>query len=206
MGPTLFFKNQSILAKTNFMNNLIKKSIREYQKKQDLIYNLQKLSNQIRAKSKKVIALLRRDNIKEGKKIIIEIENIIKQINKIFKKNKSLIGQNSYKEGIEEYIEAITFFNFLTKSKKRIPNFVRVESEEIVGGICGFTGELVRKAITIASVENLKQLFFYKKVVEKIAEELTKIGFRGKLRQKYDQVERNLKKIENILYDIKLKK
>jgi len=188
------------------MDNLIKKSIEEYQKKQDLIYNLQKLSDQVRARSKKVIALLRRDNIKEGKKIIIEIEDIIKEINKIFKKNKILTGQNSYKEGIEEYIEAITFFNFLTKSKKGIPDFVRIESEEIVSGICDFTGELVRKAITIASVENLKQLSFYKKVIEEIVDELTKIGFRGKLRQKYDEVERNLKKIENILYDIKLKK
>lgn len=115
------------------------------------------------------------------------------------------MGQNSYKEGIEEYIEAITFFNFLTKSKKRIPDFVRIEPEEIVSGICDFTGELVRKAITIASVENLKQLFFYKKLIEEIVDELTKIGFRRKLRQKYDEVERNLKKIENILYDIKLK-
>jgi len=188
------------------MDNLIKKSIKEYQKKQDLIYNLQKSSDQVRARSKKVIALLRRDNIKEGKKIIIEIEDIIKEINKIFKKNKSLTDQNSYKEGIEEYIEAITFFNFLTKSKKGIPDFVRVESEEIVSGICDFTGELVRKTITIASVENLKQLSFYKKVIEEIVDELTKIGFKGKLRQKYDEVERNLKKIENILYDIKLKK
>lgn len=188
------------------MDNLIKKSIKEYQKKQDLIYNLQKLSDQVRARSKKVIALLRRDNIKEGKKIIIEIEDIIKEINKIFKKNKSLTGQNSYKEGIEEYIEAITFFNFLTKSKKRIPDFVIAEPEEMIGGICDFTGELVRKAITVASIENLKQLSFYGKVVEEIVDELTKIGFRGKLRNKYDEVERNLKKIENILYDIKLKK
>ena len=188
------------------MDNLIKKSIKEYQKKQDLIYNLQKLSDQVRARSKKVIALLRRDNIKEGKKIIIEIEDIIKEINKIFKKNKSLTGQNSYKEGIEEYIEAITFFNFLTKSKKRIPGFVITGPEEMISGICDFTGELVRKAITVASVENFKQLSFYKKVVEEIADELTRIGFKGKLRQKYDEVERNLKKIENILYDIKLKK
>ena len=55
-------------------------------------------------------------------------------------------------------------------------------------------------------MENLKQLSFYKKAIEKIVDELTKIGFMGKLRQKYDEVERNLKKIENILYDIKLKK
>ena len=188
------------------MDNLIKKSIKEYQKKQDLIYNLQKLSDQVRVRSKKVIALLRRDNIKEGKKIIVEIEDIIKKINRIFKRNKSLTGQNSYKEGIEEYVEAITFFNFLTKSKKKIPSFVMVGPEGIIGGICDFTGELVRKAITVASVENIKQLYSYKKTVEEIADELTKIGFRGKLRQKYDEVERNLRKIENILYDIRLKK
>lgn len=188
------------------MKNLLKKSVKEYQGTQDLIYETQKLSNKIRATSKKAIALLRRDNIKESEKMIKEVESLFGLINKRIKKNKDLINQSFYKEAVEEYIEAITFYNFLTKSKRRIPDLVEIRPEEVISGTCDFTGELVRRAITIANVENFKQLLLYKKVIEDIAEELTKVGFRGKLRQKYDEVERNLRKIEDILYDIKLKK
>jgi len=188
------------------MNHLLKKSIKEYQETQGLIYGIQKLSNEIRAKSKKAIALLRREKIKESKEKIKEAESLFRLINKLIKKNRNLTNQSFYKEAVEEYIEAITFYNFVNKSKREIPDFVETEPEGIISGICDFTGELVRRAITIASVENFKQILLYKKVIEDIAEELTKIGFRGKLRRKYDEVERNLRKIEDILYDIKLKK
>ena len=187
------------------MNNLLKKSINRYQKTQDSIYEIQKISNEIRALSKKAIALLRRDNTKESKKIIKKIENFFRSINKVITRDKDLIGQSFYKEAVEEYIEAITFYNFLTKSNKGVPKFVEVKPEEIIAGTCDFTGELLRRAITIASVENFKQIGEYKKIIENIAEQLTKIGFKGKLRQKYDEVERNLIRIENIIYDIKLK-
>lgn len=188
------------------MNKLLKKPIKEYQKTQDLMYKIQKLSNEIRARSKKAIALLRRDNLEESKRIISETEDNFRKIYKIIKKNGSLTSQGFYREAVEEYIEAITFYNFLTKSKSGIPNFIKVGPEEVISGICDFTGEIVRRAITIASVNNFEKLVRYKNTIEDIVEELTKIGFRGKIRQKYDETERNLRKIENIIYDIKLKK
>jgi len=188
---------------SNGVNKLLKKSIEEYQRTQDLMYKIQKLSNEIRAGSKRAIALMRRDNIKESKRIISKAENNFKKIYKIIKKNGSLTSQSFYKGAAEEYIEAITFYNFLTK--KEISNFIKVEPEEVISGICDFTGEVVRRAVTIASLDNFEELLTYKKTIEDIVEELTKIGFRGKIRQKYDETERNLRKIENIIYDIKLK-
>ena len=188
------------------MNNILKKSIKEYQENQDLLYGIQKLSNEIRASSKKVIALLRRENIKESEKTFKNIENRFRLINEVVEQHKDLLNQNFYKEAVEEYIEAITFYNFLTKSKKKTSKFIKVEPKEFISGICDFTGELVRRAITIASPKNLKELTLYQKTVEDIVQELTKVGFQGKLRQKYDETERNLRKLENIIYDIKLKK
>jgi predicted translin family RNA/ssDNA-binding protein len=187
------------------MNNLLKKSINKYQKTQDVIHEIQKNSNEIRSLSKQVIALLRRDNIQESTKLIKRIEGLFRLSNKTIKNNKELINQSFYKEAVEEHIEAITLYNFLTKSNKKAPEFIEVGEEEIIAGICDFTGELLRRAITIASVENFKQIKEYKKIIENIAEQLTKICFKGKLRQKYDEVERNLSKIEDIIYDIKLK-
>jgi len=193
--------------KENFqkMKNLLKKSIKKYQEGQDLLYGVQKLSNEIRVRSKKAIALLRRDNIKESQKVIKEAENLFKLINKFTKKNEDLLNHHFYREATEEYVEALVYYNFLKKSKLKIPDFIEIKPEEIISGICDFTGELLRKAITIAEKRNMKQLNLYKRTMEDVVEQLTKIGFRGKLRQKYDETERNLKKIERILYEIKMK-
>jgi len=187
------------------MNNLLKKSVKKYQTGQDLIYQVQKFSNQIRAGSKKAIALLRRDNIKESQKAIEKAERDFELIDKLVKKNSDLL-RGFYREAVEEYIEALTLYNFLTKSHKQIPDFVKADPEEIIGGICDFTGELVRKAITIAHSESSQEILLYKTVIEDIVEELTKIALMGKLRHKYDEAERNLKRIEGILYEIKLKR
>ena len=206
------------------MINLLKESIKKYQKVQGLTQKIQKPSNEIRVKSKTAIALLRRDNIKEGEKLLKEAEKQIKLIDGIIKKNKNLANCGFYKEAIEEYAEAVAFYNFISKlqrfskkkkygcrdflrsQKKEISGIAKIGSEEIISGICDFTGEVTRKAITIGSVENFEQLVLCKEIVECVVEELTMVGFRGKLRHKYDETERNLKKIESIIYDIKLKK
>ena len=188
------------------MNKLFKKSIKKYQKKQELFYKIQKISNESRAASKKAIALLRRENIKESKETIEKAEKFFKLINQIIKKEKDLIGQAAYKEAVEEYIEAVAFYNFLTKSKKEIPGFIKVGPEEVIFGVCDFTGELIRRAVTIASPETLNQLLVFRNAIRDIVEEMTKIGFSGKLRQKCDETERNLRKLEEIIYAIRLKK
>jgi translin len=187
------------------MYNLFKKSIREYQRGRDLMYELKKCADQIRSKSKKAIALLRRDNIKESQKIIKETENLFKEANKLIKKNKDLANAGFYKEAVEEYIEAKVFYNFLTESTEKIPDFIKAKSEEIISGVCDFTGELVRKAVTLANLDNFKQLIAYQRTIEKITEELTRVGLEGKLRHKYDELERNLRKLEDILYHLRLK-
>lgn len=185
------------------MNNLLKKAIKKYQRTQDLISKIQKPCIEIRVNSKKAIALLRRDNIKGSEDLIKRAEGVFKIINKTMKGNKDLLRLGFYREAVEEYIEAITFFDFL--NERKIPDFILAGPEEIISGICDFSGELVRKAITIGSIKDLEKILSYKKVIENIIERLTEIGLTGKLRQKYDEAERNLRRIEDILYDIKLK-
>ena len=188
------------------MKRLLKKSIEQYKKAHDSIHENQKIMHDIRAKSKNAIALLRRENYTESREVILEAEELFKEINRRVGRNETPLRYGAYTEAVEEYIEALTFHNYLTGRKSGLPKFVEAGPEEVIAGISDFTGELVRKAVTSASVENLHMIVSYKKEIEYVAEELTKIGFRGKLRQKYDEVERNLNKMENIVYDLKLKK
>lgn len=190
----------------NDLLNILNKAISAYQQKQDLLYEVQKLANEARTFSKRTIALLRRANNKKAKELIKKAEEKFKLINDLAQQNQGLLNQNFYKEAVEEYIEAITLYDFLTNSKREIPNFIKINSEEIISGICDFTGELLRRTRIIASLKNFDKIEEYQTLIESIASELTKIGFSGKLRQKYEEVERNLNRIEEIMYDIKLKK
>jgi predicted translin family RNA/ssDNA-binding protein len=185
---------------------MLKQSIRDYLKKQTKMRLGASICMQIRIDSKQVIALLRRDNFDEAKKLLLATQDKFKEVNVLAKEEKRVLEENFYQEGVEEFVEAFTLFNYLQKPVKKIPKYIQVTPEQMIGGICDFTGELVRKAVNAAGKGDIKILEKYHREIEGIAEELTKIGFKGKLRQKYDEVERNYRRMEQILYDVRLKR
>ncbi|MFH1456527.1 MAG: hypothetical protein ABIF17_00225 [Patescibacteria group bacterium] len=185
---------------------MLKQSISEFYKKLKLNNNARYIANNIRVESKKAIALSRRDNFNDVKDLFRSINNNFKDFNKFAKQEPSVIYEGFYSEAVEEYIEAVYFYEFLNKNKVDIPKYIKTTPEQVIAGVCDFTGELVRKAVNMATQENMHQLEKFYKAIENIAEDLTSIAFRGKLRQKYDEVERNLKRLEQILYDIRLKR
>jgi len=186
---------------------MLKQAIPAFFKKLKLNNDARQIANNIRIDSKKSIALLRRDNFKLVQKVFEVIYKNFKNFNKIAKQEMGIIYEGFYSEAVEEYIEALTFYQFLSKDKSRgMPKYIKATPEHVIAGICDFTGELVRKSVNMAKKENLKQLEKFYKTIDNIAEDLTRIGFRGKLRHKYDEVERNLRRMEQILYDIRLKR
>ncbi len=186
------------------MIKTLKKSIKLYEERNKKVRELKASFEKVRVGAKEAIALLRRDNFKESKKKIDEIESILKSLKKEIDKHSFILEIGFYKEAIEEYAEAKFFYSFLTNSKYEFPAYVVIDPEQEIGGLCDFTGELVRKCISIASSENLEKIIEYKNIIEDIINELTKVGLSKGTRNKYDQVERNMKKVEDIIYDINL--
>lgn len=171
-----------------------------------MAHEIKKYANSIRSKSKKVTQLLRRDQIKESEKLLAEVEGEMKKAHGKANKNLSVLGEGYYKEAIEEYVEARIYYSFLKGSETFVPSFLKVRLSEKIGGLADFTGELVRKAMTLASKKNMKKIEKYKDLIEEMIGELSKASFTGKLRAKYDDIERNLKKLEGVLYDIRKQK
>ena len=95
--------------------------------------------------------------------------------------------------------------NYLKNEKVDFIKDVDLGLETYIGAICDFTGELVRKAVAMATAGKFKKVEKYKKVVEDVMGELIKFDMTGKLRTKYDDAKRNLRKIEEICYDIAIK-
>ena len=163
------------------------------------------LSNVVLHDSKRVIFSLHRGDTKKAKESLRGIEEILTKLDKKFGYTR-LNQEGSYKAGVEEYVEAKTFY--LVLSGKKIDDFknIKLSYESYLGGICDLTGELVRQAINQAAAGKIKEVEKIKKIINDIMAELVEFDMAGYLRTKYDQARGSLRKIEQINYDIKIRK
>lgn len=162
-------------------------------------------SNDILHGSKRAIFGLHRGNIEEAGKSIAEIEECLKYLEKKFGFTR-LVEEGSYKAGVEEYVEAKMFFLLLTGKKIDQIKGIKIDNESYLGGISDVTGELIRLAVNRVAEGKAEEVEKIKKLINDIMSEMVEFDFTGYLRTKYDQARGNLKKIEQIDYEIKLRK
>jgi len=163
------------------------------------------LANIVLHDSKRVIFSLHRDNISKASISLKEIETILKKLEKKFGL-KRLNEQGAYKAGAEEYVEAKMFYLLISGKKIDKIKEVNLNFDSYLGGICDTTGELVRRAINQAAAGNLTEVEKIKNTINNIMEQLVEFDMTGYLRTKYDQARGNLRKIEQINYEVKAKK
>ena len=151
--------------------------------------------------SKKIIYALHRGDIKSAFKYVQDIE----------KKKKDLDGNerldtNMDQVAMQEYVEALCYYHFI--KYKKIPSraSLKVDTESYLLGLCDLTGELGRKAVNEVIKKNFKQAVEIKDLVEEIYGEFLEFNLRNnELRKKSDQIKWNLKKLEDIVYELKIK-
>jgi predicted translin family RNA/ssDNA-binding protein len=184
--------------------SVIRKTIGNYDAKRE---ELIKKSRELLKISKQIIYSIHRENITEAKKNIVIAKKIKKELEKIILFNKKLSYEGSYSDGCQEYVEGLCYFEFVKNNKIPTLKSLNISAEDYLMGICDLTGELVRRAVRLATKRQINEVDKIKIFVEDLFEEFLKFDFRnGNLRKKYDSIKWNLKKLEEILYDIKLKK
>ena len=188
--------NQKLLQKFKKQHDL-------YAKERDVLI---KTSQDILRKSKQAIFALHREDRVWAEKLITEAETEFKKLEKKFAKNMALRFEGSYKAALEEYVEAKLFFNYLKNKTITEIKGVEVSMDAYLGGLSDLTGELSRKAVYLATHGHDKEVEQIKKAVEQIISSLIQLNLTGYLRTKYDQAKNNLRKIEEVLYDVTLKR
>ena len=164
-------------------------------------------ADEVTSKSKLSIIALLYDRVGEAKKHLQKAESILKELESNFKKNPRLRQEGSYRAALEEYVEAKLFWqvireNRLTFIKGKIP----ISYQAYIGGICDLTGEILRKATIDGGEGKYERIRKYGKIMREIQSELAEINLVGHLRGKRDALERNCRKIETMLYDIRKEK
>lgn len=167
-------------------------------------HELIKESSDILKEAKRTIFSVHRDNLDEAARHLAEAEKHIAHIETEVKNEPNLRHEGAYKAALEEYIEAYLLLTFLKEKKIHIPDILEFHYEEYLGGLCDFTGELVRKAVLSVTQGKTKEITLFHDAGSGIIEQLIELDMTGSLRSKFDDAKRNLKRLEEILYDIKV--
>ena len=154
--------------------------------------------------SKRAIFLMHRDQNAEAEKVLIETEIILLDLKKEFSDN--VMSEGSFREASEEFVEARMFLEFLETGNVDFLAKIDFSFSTMIPGICDLTGEILRKAVMSVTKGEKDKVVDYKEAVEEIIGELMKLDMAGKLRYKFDEAKRNLKRLEEVLYDVEIRR
>jgi len=183
--------------------NEIGKKLSSYDSKRE---ELIKKARELLKISKQVIYSVHRGNIKEASSNVNKAKKIKKELDKIASFDPKLIFEGSYSDACQEYVEAMCYYGFVKTGK--IPGFkdLGVNHEDYLMGVCDLTGELARRGVSLATKRMHKDVSNVKSFVEDVYGEFLKFDLRnGSVRKKFDAVKWNLKKLEEVLYDLRKK-
>lgn len=155
--------------------------------------------------SKQAIFACHREDLASAEVLLKEAEAQIASSQRWAAKHTMLASEGSLRAALEEYVEA-KYFLMLLQGKKidKIPH-LPLDYELLLGGLCDLTGELVRYSVLAVTKGRFADVQKYYGSVEAIMVQLVKMDLTGKLRQKYDDAKRNLKRMEEMLYDLAIK-
>lgn len=163
-------------------------------------------SSEVLALSKQAIFSFHRNDVPAGQALLDQADAHLATLAKRFKKTHGLSDEGSYRAALEEYAEARIFLLFLQKKKIGAIAAPAIDDDALLGGLLDFTGEAVRYAVRMATAGNEAEVIRAHQSVEAVAEEVMRMNLTGSLRQKYDQLKTNLRKFEEMRYDLSLRR
>ena len=199
--------NETFINKNLILRDMIDKS--EFGKIRHEMHNLDlkreaiiQTSREIITISKQIIYAAQRNDLKEAESAIKSIKGKIKKLRKVNIATDTNIDAVAF----QEYVEAIAFYEFVKNGKIPTRTSLGVSPEDYLSGLCDLTGELVRKAIYDVIHKKFDEASKIKELVHDIYGEFLKLHLRnGELRKKSDSIKWNLKKLEEVMYDISMK-
>ncbi len=178
----------------------IRKKLTKYDSKRE---ELIKKARELLKISKQVIYSIHRADPKQAQQNVNKANKIKKELDNIAGFNKKLFFEGSYSEACQEYAEALCYYNFVKNKKLLSFKILKIDYEDYLMGVCDLTGELTRRAVSLATKRKFKEVEEIKNFVEDIYGEFLKFDLRnGQLRKKSDSIKWNLKKLEEVLYDL----
>ncbi|MBS3116744.1 hypothetical protein J4421_04070 [Candidatus Woesearchaeota archaeon] len=181
--------------------NKLQQELKSYDAERE---NLIKKSRDVLKLSKLVIYAIHRDEMDQAGKLVKQLEKEKQSLDKIAAHSHRMLSEGSYRIAIQEYVEALLYFYFVTNGALAdLP----VPAELYIMGLSDLPGELVRKAVFLAGKGEVEKVVKIKDEVDMIYGELLRFDFReNEVRRKVDGVKYDLRKLEDLVLDLKLRK
>ena len=157
-------------------------------------------------RAKQAIFALHRDDAAEATRLLAETKALFAACDAPMKKFADLRTEGPYVAALEEFAEASLFAGYLKNGKLGAIDKRAMEPGTYLAGLCDATGEIVRHAmrqVTLGNHAEVKRAFA---TVEAVITYLLDMDLTGYLRTKFDQAKRNLRSLEQMNYDISMRK
>lgn len=150
--------------------------------------------------SKQIIYSAQRGDLKKAEALCSEIRKAVSLL------PKEYCGTDMESVAVQEYVEAVCFFEFVKNRKLMTRKELSADTENYLLGLCDLTGELVRQAVNAAINKRYEEALQIKDFVSEIYGEFLQFDLRGgQLRNKADSIKWNLKKLEDLALGISIK-
>jgi len=190
-----------MIDKNDFLR--LKKELKKFDSERETLI---KQSRDILKQAKQAIYMVHRNELKLAEKVLSKIEKDNLTLQQKIKSRPKLNYLGAYNCAIQEYVEARAYLGFVMNQKVPTCENLGVQPEDYLLGLCDLTGELGRRAVASTIKKDFKEVYKIKECVEQIYGLFLELDLRnGELRKKSDSIKWNLKKIEDIVYDIKTK-
>ncbi len=171
-----------------------------------LRHDLVQKSSLMISTSKKAIFSLHKLDIKKSQEQLDQVKILMKDINKLCKKSDWLLTEGSLAAGLEEYVEATLFKQFIENKKVgAIKAPIDIDARIYIAGLCDVLGEVYRYSIKMASEKNIKEVDRCIEFSAEVIEQLLDFDLTKYLRTKFDQAKQASRKMEMISYEIRLR-
>ncbi len=179
------------------------KELEQFEEQRDTLI---KKSRDIISLSKQIIYAVHRNELTTAEKLVRDIKTGVKNLVALTKKHGALYYCGSLRIAEQEFVEAVAYYSFIVDGSLPTAKELGVDTENYLLGICDLFGELMRRATNSAIKENYKEVVAIRTFLSDVYDELMKFEFRNsELRKKFDGLKYELKKVEHLILELKLK-
>ncbi len=167
---------------------------------------LQALATETLASSKRAIFALHRDDPRVASQELRSGAQSLKTGFAMIKKEPRIAYEGAWRAAQEEYAEAALFFHYLEHGEIEQIKEVSDDPDIFIGAVSDLTGEMLRKAVLLGGKRDEQAVEKMWRDVSAVVAFLLEMNLTGGLRTKVDQAKQNLRKLEEIRYDLAISK
>ncbi len=166
---------------------------------------LQEYAGQILSAAKRSIFATQRNDSKVATSELKTCIEFIKKAKAVVRKFPSLESEGMWRSALEEYAEASLYASVMTnKGIGAVREIADDDAGTYVGALSDLTGELTRSCVLLATERDLAGVKRLSGLIRDVVAFLLEMDLTGSDRQKFDQAKQNLRKVEEIAFDLSL--